>query len=546
MAERYDFYVHDNRKITFNLTEPIMREDNHVTDWVIHIPKTLNELEASEWSWCLVYVNAKGEKRREPLELSDDPESPLEKNIGTYSVDYGMSIKAGTVLFAIEGKNADTSGTVLNEWHTYTYEHKVKETIQGDDAEYDDSQKDVMAALIVQVQTKMNQVIGGATPTPVASVSAMTDPSKLYLLTTDGNWYYHNGTTFVSGGVYGAGVVDAVPTQGSTNAVSSGGVYDALANKAPAIIAESESGYNHTDANITSVKFYGDAYAWKNARYANKKNYLPPLSGGKTTYGVTFTFVNGFLIYNGTSTGNGTYDVGYIVDVEIPAGTYTILCEIHKGETTITTGRVPNITVTYEDDTTENVTLPSATYTDVSGTVTFAKAVKRMNIKAGLRSGNVYSDYRMWYGVYPSDVHIVDTEIAVADGEVYTTSIDNIPIVNTMQHASKVVALADTKEYVDNHLPSYDFDEIVYSRDHYLSPEMYGAIGDGTTDDTTAVLACIADAKMNNKSVRGYGNYAISSPIEISGENADVFLKRINYSGSDCAVKISGVNHNLK
>lgn len=228
MAERYDFYVHDNRKITFNLTEPIMREDNHVTDWVIHIPKTLNELEVSEWSWCLVYVNAKGEKRREPLELSDDPESPLEKNIGTYSVDYGMSIKAGTVLFAIEGKNADTSGTVLNEWHTYTYEHKVKETIQGDDAEYDDSQKDVMAALIVQVQTKMNQVIGGATPTPVASVSAMTDPSKLYLLTTDGEWYYHNGTQFVSGGVYGAEITDSVPTQGSANAVQSGGVYSAL------------------------------------------------------------------------------------------------------------------------------------------------------------------------------------------------------------------------------------------------------------------------------------------------------------------------------
>ena len=253
MAERYDFYVHDNRKITFNLTEPIMREDNHVTDWVIHIPKTLNELEVSEWSWCLVYVNAKGEKRREPLELSDDPESPLEKNIGTYSVDYGMSIKAGTVLFAIEGKNADTSGTVLNEWHTYTYEHKVKETIQGDDAEYDDSQKDVMAALIVQVQTKMNQVIGGATPTPVASVSAMTDPSKLYLLTTDGEWYYYNGSAWVSGGVYGVGVTDAVPTQGSTNAVSSKSVWNVQKN-----LEDVNTRLNTADGKIKTVPYgYG-------------------------------------------------------------------------------------------------------------------------------------------------------------------------------------------------------------------------------------------------------------------------------------------------
>lgn len=45
-----------------------------------------------------------------------------------------------------------------------------------------------------------------------------------------GNWYYYNGSAWVSGGVYGAGVVDSVPTQGSTNAVSSGGVYSALAD----------------------------------------------------------------------------------------------------------------------------------------------------------------------------------------------------------------------------------------------------------------------------------------------------------------------------
>ena len=49
MAERYDFYVHDNRKITFNLTEPIMREDSGVTDFLFHIPKVLNELEF-EWN----------------------------------------------------------------------------------------------------------------------------------------------------------------------------------------------------------------------------------------------------------------------------------------------------------------------------------------------------------------------------------------------------------------------------------------------------------------------------------------------------------------
>ena len=230
MAERYDFYVHDNRKITFNLTEPIMREDSGVTDFVFHIPKILNELEVSDWSWWLVFVNAKNEKYSIALTLSDDPESPLEKNVATYTVDYAMSIKAGSVQFALEAINTGTGGAIDNEWHTLTYETKVKETLQGNQAEYAETESDIISALLEEVRTKMNQVIGGATPIPVASVSAMTDPSKLYLLTTDGNWYYHNGTQFVSGGVYGAGVVDSVPTQGSTNTVSSGGVYDALHN----------------------------------------------------------------------------------------------------------------------------------------------------------------------------------------------------------------------------------------------------------------------------------------------------------------------------
>ena len=67
MAERYDFYVHDNRKITFNLTEPIMREDSGVTDFVFYIPQTINSLDVTEWSWWFVFTNAKKEKYKRPL-----------------------------------------------------------------------------------------------------------------------------------------------------------------------------------------------------------------------------------------------------------------------------------------------------------------------------------------------------------------------------------------------------------------------------------------------------------------------------------------------
>ena len=236
MADVFDFYVRDNRKITFDIAEPIMREDSGVTDFRFHIPKTINGLDMSDWAWWLVFVNAKKEKYSIALTLSDDPERPLEYNLATYTVDYAMSIKAGAVQFALEAINAGTGGAIDNEWHTLTYETKVKETLQGNQAEYAETESDIISALLIEVRNKVNQLVGGATPTPAQYKAQMTDPQKVYLYTGSergeytGNWYYHNGTTFVSGGVYGTGVVDSVPTQGSTNAVSSGGVWSALQN----------------------------------------------------------------------------------------------------------------------------------------------------------------------------------------------------------------------------------------------------------------------------------------------------------------------------
>lgn len=51
------------------------------------------------------------------------------------------------------------------------------------------------------------EIIGrlqGGTPIVVTSISAMTDTSKIYVLTTNGQWYYYNGSSFVSGGTYQA------------------------------------------------------------------------------------------------------------------------------------------------------------------------------------------------------------------------------------------------------------------------------------------------------------------------------------------------------
>ena len=47
---------------------------------------------------------------------------------------------------------------------------------------------------------KINQLVS-ATPSVVNSKEEMTDTNKIYILSTDNNWYYYKGT-WISGGVY--------------------------------------------------------------------------------------------------------------------------------------------------------------------------------------------------------------------------------------------------------------------------------------------------------------------------------------------------------
>ena len=56
---------------------------------------------------------------------------------------------------------------------------------------------------IQNINNKVNTVASG-TPIAVSSIEEMTNTSKTYVNTTDGNWYYYNGSSWVIGGVYQA------------------------------------------------------------------------------------------------------------------------------------------------------------------------------------------------------------------------------------------------------------------------------------------------------------------------------------------------------
>ena len=60
---------------------------------------------------------------------------------------------------------------------------------------------------ISNLTTLVNSAVSG-NPIPVSSTSQMTDTSKTYLLTSDGYWYWYNGSAWIQGGLYQSTGID--------------------------------------------------------------------------------------------------------------------------------------------------------------------------------------------------------------------------------------------------------------------------------------------------------------------------------------------------
>lgn len=142
----------------------------------------------------------------------------------TYDYDgtYVTTEPSGTLVWALSEDdnimknvdglvNIDITGNAMTV-NGFNVNKSVPASALFTDTVYDDS------AIIAELEEKADttdvattyatkaevQALASGSPIPVNSTSAMTDTSKTYLLTTDGYWYYYDGSDWVQGGVYQA------------------------------------------------------------------------------------------------------------------------------------------------------------------------------------------------------------------------------------------------------------------------------------------------------------------------------------------------------
>lgn len=79
----------------------------------------------------------------------------------------------------------------------------------------------------------------------------------------------------------------------------------------------------------------------------------------------------------------------------------------------------------------------------------------------------------------------------------------------------------------------------------YLTPEDFGAKGDGITDDREAIALCLEQAAISKQTVLMAKKYLVLTPIEIKQDGLNIIANDIVYSGTDTAIKINGSKNTL-
>lgn len=166
------------------------------------------------------------------------------------------------------------------------------------------AEKTARTAADTNLQTQINGLTSGS-PIPAASTAEMTDTTRIYVNTTDGHWYYWNGSTWLAGGTYQATALgtDSVKLSNLTNNLADGIYnYSTDASKLGCVLFNNQaSGYKFTTpmlikagTTITLSDTFVANYHWQFKRCNDAgigiATASPNVNSESTN--TTYTFVN--------------------------------------------------------------------------------------------------------------------------------------------------------------------------------------------------------------------------------------------------------------
>lgn len=312
------------------------------------------------------------------------------------------------------------------------------------------------------------------------------------------------------------------------------------------IEAESEKSTYHNERDITKVTVYGNALAFGNVKLANKRNIIPNYP--QTTMsqnGITCVQNGRFFKVTGETSGNVTFRFPTVPFEDVTAGDYTIMV-VGSDSWTVASGSECYFEIYCYDSDGENQKLAAVYPYQNTNQRTYNRTINTgkniaMSVNMVCKTGVNFGDgVTFFFGIYPQGYSVTDTGSTVASDASVDVNINAASYpngVDTMMHESIATYHPTVKQYVDEH--------DVYGELGYTLPEAFGAKGDGYTDDTSAVSACITYAIANNVPVRGYGKYLITTPIDIAGDKLDIYLFKIIYTGSNYAIGYQGKNSTI-
>ena len=311
------------------------------------------------------------------------------------------------------------------------------------------------------------------------------------------------------------------------------------------VITDIDFEHNGLPEGEKVVLIYGDGNFGNNAYVSTGKDLIPRKTFNKTFphNGITITKNDKTYHIEGTNALNDSLSIHF---GQTPNDINIELDETLIGKTlklmTFASETAENLGLVVELRNSDNTRLErksmyvAKTNTYNSSTVVVPEGTIYMRVAFSVPAGITLNHDIQVYAVVDEDTQAIDLNSSLT-AEVDTT----VSELFTFPYQSTVSTKLSLVDYI-----GYTADNSEGGTVTYLTPEDFGAIGDGFADDSVPISLCLATAATTKQTVLMAKKYYISNPIDISQDGLHIIINDIEYDGTDVAIKIRGCNNTIK